>query len=447
MPTVLLRPAREEGRYVLLPRARARVLGLKAGDRVVLQCGRSVLDGVQVVVSDRLPHRTALISWELLRELPLPAPIRLRMQRTEDGALRIGPIVTVLARSTRSRSQKFMNQTPYFAALVRTGRRLGVPTFVLTPHGVDWERRRAVAWRVGPAGWSRVPIPLPDVVYDRVQTRRLDLLPHTRQVKQRLTEQEGVKMFNTGFLDKWETHKALSGSDTERLLPETKLLTSRADILDFARRYRTVYVKPAGGSLGKGIYVIQRSARGRYRVIHYGSTRVRHLRNLRSPAIVWRRLQRKRRKRRYVVQQGIAFARYRGRRFDLRLLMQKSGDGEWTVSAAYARVAPPGSLRANLDAGGKAVRCTRVLGHIFGRRGRRVLQRVLETGLAVARAIEAGAPGPMGELGIDIGVDRTGRPWVIEANAKPLRQMEGPKKRLRRTLRRPLLFAARLAGF
>ena len=33
-----------------------------------------------------------------------------------------------------------------------------------------------------------------------------------------------------------------------------------ADILDFARRYRTVYVKPAGGSLGKGIYVIQRSA-------------------------------------------------------------------------------------------------------------------------------------------------------------------------------------------
>ena len=147
------------------------------------------------------------------------------------------------------------------------------------------------------------------------------------------------------------------------------------------------------------------------------------------------------------MQQGIAFARYRGRRFDLRLLMQKSGDGEWTVSAAYARVAPPGSLRANLDAGGKAVRCTRVLGHIFGRRGRRVLQRVLETGLAVARAIEAGAPGPMGELGIDIGVDRTGRPWVIEANSKPLRQMEGPKKRLRRTLRRPLLFAARLAGF
>lgn len=447
MSTVLLRPAREPGRYIILSRTQARALSLKAGERVVLRCGQSAIEEVNVLVNERLPHQMAGLSIDLLRSIPLPAPIRLRLQRTADGALRIGPIVTILARSTRSRSQKFMNQTPYFAALVRTGRRLGVPTFVLTPNGVDWENRRALAWRVGSGGWTRVAIPLPDVVYDRVQTRRLDLLPLTREVKERLVAHEGIKMFNTGFLDKWETHKVLSGPETERLLPETKLLSSRSDIIDFARRHRTVYVKPAGGSLGKGIYVIQRSARGRYRVVHYGSTRVRHLRNLRTPSIVWRRLQRRIQKRRYVVQQGIAFARYRRRRFDLRLLLQKSGDGEWAVSAAYARVAPLGSLRANLDAGGKAVRCSRVLYSIFGRRGRRVLNRVLQAGLAVARAIEAATPGELGELGIDIGVDRAGRPWVIEANAKPLRQMEGPRKRLRLTLRRPLLYANRLAGF
>lgn len=444
---VFLRPAGESGQSILLSRAGARALQLRAGDSVVLRCGQSAVEAVRVLVSDSVGKHMAYASRELLRALPLPAPIRIKMQRTEDGALRLGPIVTILARRTRSRSQRFMNQTPYFAALVRTGRRLAVPTFVLTPGGIDWERKRAVAWNVGPSGWTRVAIPLPDVVYDRVQTRKLDLLPLTREVKERLAQYEGIKMFNTGFLDKWETHKALSAPETEHLLPETKLLSGRSDIMDFARRHRTVYVKPAGGSLGKGIYVIQRSARGRYRVIHYGSTRVRHLRNLRTPAFVWRRLQRRRQKRRYVVQQGISFARYRRRRFDLRLLLQKTGDGEWVVSAAYARVAPPGSLRANLDAGGKALRCSRVLRQIFGRRGPRVQNRVLQAGLAVARTIEAATPGTVGELGIDIGVDRSGRPWVIEANSKPIRQMEGPRKRLILTLRRPLLYANRLAGF
>lgn len=421
-------------------------LKLRNGDVVTVGCGQSAADEVKVVVSERVRSETALISRELHRLLNLSLPLGLHVRRTEDGTVRLGPIVGILARATRGAGGRFSSQTAYFAALVRTGRRIAVPTFVITPEGIDWDQKSVRAWSLGSGGWMRVTIPLPDVVYDRVQSRRLDLLPRTREAKERLQAHPEIKVFNTGFLDKWDTHQSLDSEETQRFLPETKLLSTRQDILDFARRYRTVYVKPAGGSLGQGIYVIQRRRR-RYRVIHYGSKRVRHIRNLRSPSIVWRRLQRLRKKRRYVVQQGIQFARYRGRRFDLRLLAQKTGDNAWEISAIYARVAPPGSLRANLDAGGKAVRGSRVLRHIFGRGGNRVMRRVLKTGIDVAEAIERTSEGTIGELGIDIGVDRLGRAWVIEANSKPLRQMEGPRKRLARTLRRPLQYASRLAGF
>lgn len=446
MHSVQLRHGHEHGKTLLVAAKLAEGLGLTDGERLVLRCGQSFADGVILMVQERMDSNRVCISKQVREELSVPIPLSLHIKRESDGSIRLGPIVGVLARSTRSLSERFMSQTPYFAALVRTGRRIGVPTYVITPEGIDWERNRVRAWGISSGRWYRLYIPIPDVVYDRVQTRKLDLLPRTREVKRKLADHPGIKMFNTGFLDKWETHTALESAGAERLLPETKLLTSRQELLEFTRRFRSVFVKPAGGSLGKGIWVIQRRG-GRYHIIHYGEKRVRRLRNLRSPGYVWRRLQRMRRKRRYVVQQGVQFARYRGRRFDMRLLAQKGGDNEWVISACYARVAPPGSLRSNLDAGGKAVRSSRVMRHIFGRRGPRVLRRVLAAGITIAKAMEEATDGVVGELGIDIGVDRAGRPWMIEANSKPLRQMEGPRKRLARTLRRPLHFARHLAGF
>lgn len=446
MQSVYLAQGNEGERNLGIGRPLAARLGLTDGSRVRVLCGQASAENVTLRVHPQLGTRQVLLSGGLDQELSVPLPLRLHMKKEADGAVRLGPIVAVLARATRHGAQRFMSQSPYFRALVRMGRRLAIPTYVITPEGIDWEQKKVRAWSVRAGGWHRVYIPLPDVVYDRVQTRRLDLLPRTRRAKERLAGHPGIKMFNTGFLDKWQTHQALASALAGRLLPETQLLTSREELLDFTKRFRSVFVKPAGGSLGKGIYVIQR--RGpRFHVIHYGEHRVRHLRNLRTPVFVWRRLKRLRRRRRYVIQQGIPFVRYHGRKFDLRLLAQKGGDGKWLISAHYARVAPPGSLRANLDAGGKAVRSSRVLRSVFGARGQRVLKRVLAAGLAVAQALEAAFDGIVGELGIDIGVDRQGRPWLIEANAKPLRQMEGPRKRLVRTLRRPLQFAKYLAGF
>lgn len=447
MHTVTLIRSPLPGKVITLPHKLGSSLSLADGDCVTLRAGQRTASDVRVTVRQELSHETVGVSASLALALSLPLPLRLHLQQKSDGTLRLGPFIGILALATRSRSERFMSQTPYFAALIRMGRRLSLPTFVFTPGGIDWQRRRVYAWSVRRGGWYRLHVPLPDVVYDRVQTRRLDLLPSTVEAKRRLKEETDAKIFNTGFLDKWETHRALESAETQQFLPETRLLSHRQDLHQFTKRYRTVYVKPAGGSLGQGIYVLQRRRQRRFHVIHYGTQRVRRFRNLRSVSPIWNRLRRLKERRRYVVQQGLQFARYRGCRFDLRLLAQKGLDNKWQITAMYARVAPPGSLRANLDAGGRAVRSSRVLRRIFGRSSTRVSQRIVQAGLAVAGAMEARSAGPLGELGIDIGVDRAGRPWIIEANSKPLRQMEGPPRRLARTLRRPLRYAQHLAGF
>src|SRR5690606_6497209 len=60
----------------------------------------------------------------------------------------------------------------------------------------------------------------------------------------------------------------------------------------------------------------------------------------------------------------------------------------------------------------------------------------------------AAVPGHLGEVGVDLGVDRRGHVWLIEANSKPFRRLtrQDPVK-VRLTIVRPLGYACFLAGF
>lgn len=129
----------------------------------------------------------ALLSADACEQLFIPTPIRIHIKREDDGSLRLGPLIGVLAQGNRSLVQPFFNQTPYFAALVSMGRRNGIPTYVFRPRDINWETKTVRAWIRSPHRvWRRATLPLPDVVYDRVQSRRLDLLRSTLDAKRRL---------------------------------------------------------------------------------------------------------------------------------------------------------------------------------------------------------------------------------------------------------------------
>lgn len=455
LPVVQVRRSLTSGAAIHLPPSLAQSLRLDAGQQVSLRFGnRTAKVTVRVTPASEggdsshgPPELT--VSKTPAERILLPVPLHVHLQKEPGDTLRFGPLVGVLACRRRRASpsgELFLSQTPYFAALVRVGRRNGIPTYVMCPDGFDWESRTAEAWTVGAARtWTRITVPLPDVIYDRVQSRKLDVLKSTIAAKERI-QAARIPLFNTGFFDKWDTHQLLRTPGTNHLLPATRHVTARKDIYEFARRYRTIYVKPAGGSLGLGIMVLGRS-RGGYRLVHYRKHRVDVLRGLRSPERLWRRVSHLSQHRRYIVQQGLALVRYRGCRFDVRVIVQKETDGSWVVSMTYARVAAPGSLRANLEAGGDVVPYLKVLGSIFGRSARRVARRVQRAAIAVAFALEEQVGGNLGEVGLDIGIDRRGRPWLIEANAKPLRQLVGTPRRLNASILRPLRFARRLAGF
>lgn len=76
--------------------------------------------------------------------------------------------------------------------------------------------------------------------------------------------------------------------------------------------------------------------------------------------------------------------------------------------------------RAN---GGTILSSSEAIHHYFKDRGTEVEERIQRAAVELAEAIEQSLGKPLGEIGLDIGIDRNGHIWMFEANSKPGRHV------------------------
>jgi hypothetical protein len=292
-------------------------------------------------------------------------------------------------------------------------------------------------------GWRFEPSPAPTVVWNRtagaLTTRTLDWLRAGRCINQMGS-------------DKWRTHQFLGRQGGLRgYLPESRLLTRASDITDLLARHATVFLKPIRGSLGRGIIRVRASGADRLVVEFVGETdpSVRRVdvpldtleRWLDLPGVAGQ----------YVAQQGLTLCRYEGRPVDLRILVQKDQDGLWCITGGGARVAGPGRFTTNLHTGGRPVLVETLLQALAPAnrlRQEELAHDVNALALEIAEVTEQEL-GPMGELGLDIGIDHASRVWYIEQNTLPGRgifELTARWDLARLSLVRPIRYARHLGA-
>ena len=222
-------------------------------------------------------------------------------------------------------------------------------------------------------------------------------------------------------------------------LPETKPY-SRQALREMMRKYGSVYVKPRRGSVGEGVMHAQSAGGGKWRVKIGGNNR------LLGFDAACAALGRTALSRTHIVQQGIPLARYRGRPFDLRVTVQRGGEGRWQVAGMFGKVAKAGRHVTNLARGGKAMKPEPLLAACFAR-PKEIMESIERTALAAAHRAAEKLPG-IADLGIDIGVDAAGHPYIIEINFRDQRYGFA-KANMMRTLyaayENPVRYAKRLA--
>lgn len=417
-------------------------MGRKNGDLVAVRFGNRSTVARLLIRQDK--KEGLIISPEMARRLLLPAfrPFSYRMANPE--CIHIGPLIGIFTASVLEGEGP---KSEILSALIQVFAPCKGQVFIFCPEGVNPAQGTIRGWyQTGEGRWQQRIFPLPDVVYDRVETRSAEKIPEVVTVKQYLAAKLAGRIITPRFFDKWDMHRLLSTKgELAGLLPETRLY-SRKSLTEMMKRFDFLFVKPRGGSQGKNIIELIQSA-GKWQAYKKNTLLWQGM----PDETLLRVLQKEGVNRGYIVQQGLYLADMNGRPFDVRSLMQKNGRDRFLRTKLFARVAPAGQRITNISTGGVGEDLMNVLNRIFPPEQAKDIRRQIETlSLDIATGLQKELAEGTAELGIDFGIDREGRVWLIEVNSKPGKNTEESKiteERNRKALLRPLLFARYWAGF
>ncbi|MBB6692441.1 YheC/YheD family protein [Cohnella xylanilytica] len=341
---------------------------------------------------------------------------------------------------------KALEEKSVYEKMTVAGAKLGLQVIVFTPADVNDRSGRvnALVYRTESRSWQRKSVRMPNLIYDRCRiqkSKRFEQLLEFRRKYNHLT------FLNRPLRNKWTVYRTLAKVNAFRgHLPSTRLYASSDDVAAMLRKHSLLYLKPINGTGGRGILRIEKLKSGM--LLLQGRD---HSRRIVEP----KRISRGQlpaalrswdtRGDRYIVQQGLHIRLPSGRVHDYRMLVQKSGSGEWQVTGCAGRVGPPRSITSNLHGGGTAASMNSLLRQWVGSEARisQIRQTAEELGLSVARHLEA-TFGALCELALDLAIDRNGRVWLLEVNPKPSREVfirAGEREAYRHAITRPMEYA------
>ncbi len=309
--------------------------------------------------------------------------------------------------------------------------------------GLDLEKQTVSGyiWDQEEKKFRRVRRPLPRVIHNRLLTSHRKM---NRKLKQ-LSEHPDVTVFNPVInRNKLFLHQYLYENEEIRPhLPET--LPFNQENLHRMEDEPALFIKPAIGSIGRGIFLLEKKDDKKYRYLSFTKkTGILRNKNLYS------RLRKITRSRPYLIQKAVSLAKYRGRPFDLRVTVQKIEKDQWTVTGMVAKVAPAGSVLTNLGRGGRAVSFEKAINHAFAGKSEKERKKIKagieHLSLSICKHLELKWT-TLADIGLDIGLDESGKPWFIEANVRDQRYSflsAGEHELFHRTYRYPIQYARRL---
>ncbi|MCM3783223.1 YheC/YheD family protein [Neobacillus mesonae] len=341
--------------------------------------------------------------------------------------------------------------TPPFAdesfcrKLCQEGCKFGMNVVIITPRSSEPDGNYQ-GYQFIKDRWVQGPIQVPDLIYDRCLTPVPGVF--RRRLKQASkSASRKIKYLSRGLPGKWHIYNSLRLSS--RLidhLPETAIYSSKDQLKQWLIRYpQGVFLKPQAGTHGKSTVLVRSCAKDGKLLIQ-GRNRSNHMFNKRfaNHELGLSQLHRILSTRTFIVQPYLPLMNHEEKPFDLRVLVQKNGHGQWSISGHAIREGEKGSLTSNLHGGGRAMNTSHFLETEYGKdMADLIIEKAAELSAIIPGVLEA-RYGRLSELGIDYGIDRNGRLWIIEINSKPGRAsflLAGDTESANLAYNRPLEYA------
>jgi hypothetical protein len=393
------------------------------------------------------------ISQTLARRMGIfsGTPLRIKYQTTT-RTLALGPLIGVLiSRDNPLQPEKpFGDITMFCRELTDACRSQGAYVYFFTPSAIGSSLSTVEGW-VYAKGWQRMALPAPDVVNNRLTSRKLENDPLVQKFIKEIKHRYSAHVFNEKFLDKSEVFDALKKDVTlQKYLPESHSLQNFTMLKSMCSRYSAVFLKPVRGSLGKGIIRLSRIGSENWQA-SYATVSGTKRQTFTSLVKLFSSISGKMKTVRYLIQQGLQLIEIGGRPVDYRALTQKNASGKWAITSIVSRTAGTNQFVSNIARGGtlSTVRESVAKSNLPVQFRGDASSRLQRAALDIAHGVDTHIPAHFGELGIDLALDTSGRVWLLEVNSKPSKNDNTPlhEGKIRPSVRMMIQYARYISGF
>lgn len=222
-----------------------------------------------------------------------------------------------------------------------------------------------------------------------------------------------TRAVQTGQSKWYKTQLLLKNNTIKLFIPDTRKF-NRRNLEQMIRSYGMIYIKPERGTYGNGVI---RAEQGEHRgfMYQYEET-IRHFDTFEA---FHKSLAKKTGRRSYLIQKGIHLLKHNGRRFDIRVMVQLSPKGVWEATGIIGRLGHPRKIVTNYHSGGKPTAIEKLLStHLTSTQLAQLTGELNRLGIRIAAQMQKTFPHHR-QFGVDVGLDRTLKPWIIEVNMNP----------------------------
>lgn len=311
----------------------------------------------------------------------------------------------------------FMNEQNYIERIAQEGSSLGYSIYRFLPDQTPFNDISGLTYDRSLQSWKKSTFPVPDFIYDRCFYKTNKKENQSSFVKW-LKNQTNATFLGYGLPGKWKIYNYLKNDRLlRRHLPKTFKLqhhSSSRMLTDWLNNHNTLIIKPIIGSQGNGlIHITKTSQKISLQINHKGNV-IHHTYDTTSSFLQF--VNKMLYQRDYIAQQMLTLFDEKQRPFDRRVVLKKRSNSKWCELGRAMRVGKEHSFVSNLHSGGLIEHDDEVA--IPSERLLAADEKITLLAPQVASVLEKKFS-PLFELGLDFGIDQSGKVWLLEANSKP----------------------------
>ncbi|HJV47243.1 MAG TPA: YheC/YheD family protein, partial [Bacillota bacterium] len=285
----------------------------------------------------------------------------------------------------------------------------GIDFFYFSPGRVQLQDQTILGWFYENGQWIERKVPFPHVIINSKSQANNE---QTQAIIEYLRDTIPFTSYPVG--NKMKVYENLQNGKffSPYLLPTQDILDNSI-VFEFLQQFTRVIVKPRNGRKGNGVTYIEQITNDQFEIIES------------STPVVLNKEQLHHYLRDLITDQSWIVQRYNpsktkhGLSYDIRIHVQKNGEGKWIITTIYPRVGNYGAIKANISAGGFTNYLDPFLQQEFGEQSFDIRKMLERFGLSLALHMDEIYGVSYDELGIDVGLDENLRIWLYEINWHP----------------------------